>query len=115
MTDTLPRFGDRVRFLGGNKRTPGEVVHIIPSVVGDVELSTGAPGVVITELRGYPQHPCPNHGEELDCLCGEEGPDPGWIPAVEPSVVAVFATSKPSIQVRRVLHLSDEGDYWERG
>lgn len=105
--------GAAVRCLWGPGRKPGE--RVMGEGSPDTAwLCVGAAGKVVAVSAGYPRHRCPDHAGAPDCVCGDEGPDAGWVPAMESWATVEYETDKPGRAIRRAITRSSEGETWER-
>lgn len=101
------KVGDRVRYIHP-KRPMGDQVFGEGDPVA--WLCIGAEGTVTELHEGYPAHPCPDHSDYPDCICGDEG----TVPAMSPWAVVEYESDIPGRKIKRAIQKDAEGEGWER-
>lgn len=97
------QVGTKVRFTGspiGEWRKPDKSDH--------KSLRPGMTGRVIGFTKGYPPHPCPDHSNAPDCICGENG----TVSANERQ--GIVAWDAEGGEYQRLISRDDEGKRFER-
>jgi len=107
------KVGAKVRYLEAG-RPAGE--RVMGEGKPTAWLLVGALGTVTELHTGYPEHRCPDHGSDPDCVCGGEGvaDRPGWVRANPPWATVEFETDVPGRVIKRAIDSSEEGKGWER-